>query len=154
MNRRHVIGIIFTLSMVTSCGTTNTVKQAIPVASDGNLYQIADISATADVPEKFKSNLRKYLEKDLKKRGVFADGAGSHTVSVKITEFKMSTGVSRILLGGLSGADYVKAQVTVLEKASNQVVGDTTIESKDKLASGGPELFTSYHAKAISEFLQ
>lgn len=65
-----------------------------------------------------------------------------------------SKGASRVLLGAFAGGDFAKAEVNVVDAGSGEIIGSTTIESRDKLASGGPELFTSNHAKAISKFLQ
>lgn len=156
MNRRQIVSLLFAASVITACGSTNTVRQALPQATNGSpTYQIADITSKAkDVPAKFEKDLRIYLEKDLKKRGMLGKGAQTRKVSVKITEFSMSKGANRFLLGALAGKDFVKAEVNVVDAASNELIGSTTIESKDRLAGGGPELFTSYHAKAISKFLQ
>jgi curli biogenesis system outer membrane secretion channel CsgG len=156
MNRRQLVSLIFAAAIITGCGSTNTVRQALPQTASGNpTYQIADISSKSEeVPAKFEKDLRKYLEEDLEKKGMLGNGAESRKVSVEITEFSMSQGGSRLLLGALAGKDYVKAEVNVVDAASNELIGSSTIESKDRLAGGGPELFTSYHAKAISKFLQ
>ncbi len=156
MNRRHVIGLVLATALVTACGSTSTVRKTLPAAENGRAtYQLADVTAgVSEVPDKFIKDLRKYLEKDLKKQGMLGEGAGSRKVSVKITEFSMSKGASRVLLGAFAGGDFAKADVNVVDAGSGEIIGSTTIESKDKLASGGPELFTSNHAKAISKFLQ
>jgi len=155
MNRRSVIGLVLATAVLTACGSTSSVRQALPAAQNGKVsYQLADVGAKGvEVPAKFIKNLRKYLEKDLDKRGLLGSGEGARKVSVSITEFSMSQGASR-LLGAFAGKDFVKADINVVDAASNKIIGSTTIESKDGLAGGGPELFTSNHAKAISKFLQ
>jgi len=156
MNRRNIIGLILTASILTGCGTTNSVKQPLPANTGSKAtYQVANIEAkSGDVPQKFKNDVRKYLEKDLKKKGMLAKGEGHRKVNVTITEFQMAEGASRLLFGAFAGKDYVKADINVIDSASNKVIGATTITSQDKMAGGGTELFSSYHAKAISKFLQ
>ncbi|ASJ76054.1 DUF4410 domain-containing protein [Granulosicoccus antarcticus] len=155
MKRRTILSLVLVSAFITACGSNSDVQLALPATDGTQLYQIANISSSAaDVPDKFESNLRKYLEKDLKKKGMLATGNAARKVDVTITEFKMSKGVSRILLGGLAGKDSVQTKINVIDTASNKSIGISNIESTDGLAGGGPELFTSNHAKAISKFLQ
>ena len=118
-------------------------------------YEVADITAyAADLPDRFKADLCEYVERDLKKHGILASGEATRKVGVKICKFSMAQGASRVLLGGLAGKDYVKADINVVDTANNKIIGSTTIESSDRLAGGSPVLFANDHAKAISNFLQ
>ena len=158
MKRRTFIAIALTTAVITACGSTSQVRQALPDPAQGTgslQYQVADISASVeDVPGRFEADLRKYLEKDLKKHGILASDKPTRKVSIRISEFSMAKGASRVLLGALAGKDYVKADINVVDTASNKIIGSTTIESSDRLAGGSPVLFASHHAKAISDFLQ
>ncbi len=154
--RITILLTIFTL-LLSACGSTSTVKQSLNTPS-GNLskyhYQIVDISSSAqNVPEEFIDNLRKYLEKDLEKKGILGTDKSAKNVKVNITDFKMPGRGSRLVFGMLAGKDFVKSTVSVTESGSGKTLGVTEIESSDRLNSGGPELFTSNHAKAISKFL-
>jgi predicted small secreted protein len=150
-----VIVISFLLS---ACGSTSTVKQPLSAAGSNvsdYRYKVADISSSSpDVPPEFISNLRKYLEKSLDKKGVLGKGKSAKNVTVKITDFKMTSRGKRLVLGMLAGKDLVKSTVNVTDPGSGKPLGSTVIESGDSLNSGqGPELFTSGHAKAIAKFL-
>ena len=155
MTRRLLLGIALSTLFLTACGSTNTVRQPLPESASGNFtYKIVKITSSApEVPEKFKENLRKYLNESLDKQGLLTDGNSTRDVSIDITEFSMSQGATR-LLGALAGKDQAISAVNVVDTASNELIGSSTIESTDRLAGGGPELFTSNHAKAISNFLQ
>jgi len=141
--------------MLSACGGGSSVVKHAALDKAGEYrYQIGDISSSApDVPEEFIRNLRKYLEKDLSKKGVLSTGKSSKSVNINITDFKMPGRGSRLVLGMLAGKDFVTSKVTVTDSGSNKKLGDAEIESSDKLNSGGPELFTNNHAKAISNFL-
>ncbi len=140
--------------MLSACGGSSVVKHAALDKAGEYRYQVGDISSSApDVPEEFIRNLRKYLEKDLRKKGVLSTGKASKSVSINITNFKMPGRGSRLVLGMLAGKDFVTSKVTVTDSGSSKKLGDAEIESSDSMNSGGPELFTSNHAKAISNFL-
>lgn len=158
MKRRAFISIALATLAITACGSTTQVRQALPPAAEGasvQQYEIVNISSpSTEVPGRFESDLRKYLNKDLKKHSMLATGNPTRKVNIKIIEFTMAKGASRVLLGGLAGKDNVRADVNVIDSASNKIIASVTIESTDRLAGGSPVLFASNHAKAISAFLR
>ena len=148
----YLLAMVAISLLLGACGSTSTVKQ--PLRASGYQYQIVGISSSApDVPEKFTKNLRKYLQKALSKNNSLGSNKSAKNVTIKINSFKMAGLGSRMLLGSFAGKDLVNTLVTVTDPNSGKTLGSATIESKDSLAGGGPELFTSNHAKAIAKFL-
>ena len=109
--------------MLSACGGSSVVKHAALDKAGEYRYQIGDISSSApDVPEEFIRNLRKYLEKDLSKKGVLSAGKPSKSVNINITDFKMPGRGSRLVLGMLAGKDLVTSKVTVTMLVGHLVI--------------------------------
>jgi hypothetical protein len=84
-------------------------------------------SASSALP--FLSAITSYLKSELAKNGRLAkEGDDAPKIDIKVTEFRMRSGISRMMFGLLAGKDGIASEVSVRD-SSQKVLGSSTVST-------------------------
>ena len=103
---------IFAISvLVTACGSTSQIRQPVePVSAATAVFSVekpvSAVPRDSDQPaEHFLGAITSYLKSELAKNGRLAkEGEDALKIDIKVAEFRMRSGVSRMMFGACSRA--------------------------------------------------
>ncbi|MGE5267510.1 MAG: DUF4410 domain-containing protein, partial [Deltaproteobacteria bacterium] len=133
MHRAFAIVAISVL--VAACGSTSQIRQPVePVSAATAVFTVekpvnAVPKDSDQPPEHFLSAVASYLKSELAKNGRLAkEGDDALKIDIKVTEFRMRSGVSRMMFGILAGKDGIASDVSVRD-SSQKVIGSSTVST-------------------------
>jgi hypothetical protein len=163
-NRRsdfmHRALTIFAISfLVAACGSTSQIRQPVePVSAATAVFSVEKpvnaVPRDSDQPaEHFLSAITSYLKSELAKNGRLAkEGDDALKIDIKVIEFRMRSGVSRMMFGIFAGKDGIASEVSVRD-SSQKVLGSSTVSTFNVMAVGGEEDIARMHAEEIAKTL-
>lgn len=150
---------ILTVALLAACGSTTRVSKPINSemsdAVEPRSYRVENIdSQGANVPAQFVAGIREHLVAELRRQDLLgSDDSSTHEVRVKIVDYRMRGNVTRFMFGILAGRDGVKSKITVVDRDSGQLVGESSVSTFNVTAVAGPQLVAEMHGRKIAEFL-
>jgi hypothetical protein len=154
----HFLAAVVVLSGV-GCGSSTAVRKSI----DPNLlpkeqravFEVKEISSeVTEAPQQFIVALNDYIESEMMKKGLLSNlGRGSYVVTVAVKKYQMRSDFNRFMFGAFAGQDGVSSVVTVYDKYTGEIVGESEVSSYNSTAVGSPDMIAEMHAKEIVSFL-
>lgn len=152
--------VIFAISVVVAaCGSTSQIRQPVePVSAATAVFSVEKpvnaVPRDSDQPaEHFLNAITSYLKSELAKNGRLAkEGDDALKIDIKVTEFRMRSGVSRMMFGIFAGKDGIASEVSVRD-SSQKVLGSSTVSTFNVMAVGGEEDIARMHAEEIAKTL-
>lgn len=136
--------------MVKQVDKTNQQKLA------ANKMTVADVtSSVKDVPARFLTNVKGYLEAALIKRGLLAvkDENRANKIEVNITYYRMRGEFTRSMFGAFAGKDGIDGKVTIVDTSGHRIA-TLDASSFNVLAGGGPDYIAREFSEQVAETLQ
>jgi ribosomal protein S3 len=156
---RRALAIFAISVLVSACGSTSQIRQPVePLSAATAVFSVekpvnAVPKDSDQPPEHFLNAITSYLKRDLEKNGRLAkEGQDALKIDIKVTEFRMRSGVSRMMFGILAGKDGIASEVSVRDSAQ-KVVGSATVSTFNVMAVGGEEDIARMHAEEIAKAL-
>ena len=156
---RRAIVILAISVLVAACGSTSQIRQPIePVSAATAVFSVEKpvnaVPRESDQPaEHFLSTITSYLRTELAKNGRLAkEGDDALKIDIKVMEFRMRSGVSRMMFGIFAGKDGIASEVSVRD-SSQKVLGSSTVSTFNVMAVGGEEDIARMHAEEIAKTL-
>lgn len=156
---RRTLAIFAISALVAACGSTSQIRQPIePVSAATAVFSVekpvnAVPKDSDQPPEHFLGAITSYLKNELAKNGRLAkEGDDALKIDIKVTEFRMRSGVSRMMFGILAGKDGIASEVSVRD-SSQKVIGSSTVSTFNVMAVGGEEDIARMHAEEITKTL-
>jgi len=151
---------IFAISvLVAACGSTSQIRQPVePVSAATAVFSVEKpvnaVPRDSDQPaEHFLSAIASYLKSELAKNGRLAkEGDDALKIDIKVIEFRMRSGVTRMMFGVFAGKDGIASEVSVRD-SSQKVLGSSTVSTFNVMAVGGEEDIARMHAEEIARTL-
>jgi hypothetical protein len=147
--------VVAVLAFVLSACASNTnvlTPVTVPDADAPSYADVDVVNAGTEAPSHFLEAIRSYLDQAMHEQGLIeADAA--RQVRVVVTDYRMRSGFTRAMFGVLAGKDGVDSQVTIIDRESGEIVGQSDITSYNVMAIGGMEDIARMHAKEIAMFL-
>lgn len=151
---------IFAISaVVAACGSTSQVRQPVESVRAATAVfsvekPVSAVPKDSDQPaEHFLSAVTSYLKSELAKNGRLAkEGEDALKIDIKVVEFRMRSGVARMMFGMLAGKDGIASEVSVRD-SSQKVLGSSTVSTFNVMAVGGEEDIARMHAEEIAKTL-
>jgi hypothetical protein len=145
--------------LVAACGSTSQIRQPVePVSAATAVFAVEKpvnaVPKDSDQPaEHFLGAITSYLKSELAKNGRLAkEGDDALKIDIKVTEFRMRSGVSRMMFGMFAGKDGIASEVSVRD-SSQKVLGSSTVSTFNVMAVGGEEDIARMHAEEIAKIL-
>jgi Domain of unknown function (DUF4410) len=158
MNIQRLPALVLSV-LLAACGSSSQIRQPIEqaTAATAKFAVSAPVNAVAregdQPPEHFLAAVASYLKLDLEKSGRLAkDGDTPLTIEIKVVEYRMRTGFSRMMFGMLAGKDGIASEVTVRD-AAGVVKGSAKVDSFNLMAIGGEEDVARMHGEEIAKTL-
>lgn len=156
---RRAFAILAISVLVAACGSTSQIRQPVePVSAATAVFSVEKpvnaVPKDGDQPaEHFLTAITSYLKSELAKSGRLAkEGDDALKIDIKVTEFRMRSGVSRMMFGMFAGKDGIASEVTVRD-SSQKVLGSSTVSTFNVMAVGGEEDIARMHAQEIAKTL-
>jgi hypothetical protein len=149
---------LIVLFLLAACGSSAVVNKSMNELPNANQakYTVDGIkSDVKDVPDHFLAAINGYLEGELKKQDLLAEaGAGNpYKINIIVTDYRMRSNMSRVMLGALAGKDGVESHVTVMDPVTGEVVGESTVSTFNVTAVEGMDDVAEMHAEEIAKFV-
>ena len=80
------------------------------------------------------------------------EGDDALKIDIKVIEFRMRSGVTRMMFGIFAGKDGIASEVSVRD-SSQKVLGSSTVSTFNVMAVGGEEDIARMHAEEIARTL-
>jgi hypothetical protein len=156
---RRAFAILAVSVLVAACGSTSQIRQPVePVTAANAVFAVEKpvnaVPKDGDQPaEHFLSAVASYLKSELSKNGRLAkDGDDALKIDIKVTEFRMRSGVTRMMFGAFAGKDGIASEVSVRD-GSGKVIGSSAVSTFNIMAVGGEEDIARMHAEEIAKTL-
>ena len=156
---RRVLVVLVLSAMLAACGSTSQIRQPVEPMNAANAVFTVEKPVNAvpkdgDQPaEHFLSAITSYLRSELAKNGRLAkEGQDALKIDIKVTEFRMRSGVTRMMFGIFAGKDGIASEVSVRD-SSQKVLGGSTVSTYNVMAVGGEEDIARMHAEEIAKTL-
>lgn len=156
---RRALAIFVISVLVAACGSTSQIRQPVePVSAATAVFSVEKpvnaVPRDSDQPaEHFLNAITSYLKSELAKNGRLAkEGDEALRIDIKVTEFRMRSGVSRMMFGIFAGKDGIASEVSVRD-SSQKVLGSSTVSTFNVMAVGGDEDIARMHAEEIAKTL-
>ncbi len=156
---RRIIAVFAISALVAACGSTSQIRQPIePVSAATAVFSVDKpvnaVPKDSDQPaEHFLNAMTSYLKNELAKNGRLAkEGDDALKVDIKVTEFRMRSGISRMMFGILAGKDGIASEVSVRD-SPQKVLGSSTVSTFNVMAVGGEEDIALMHAEESTKTL-
>lgn len=156
---RRALATLVISVLIAACGSTSQIRQPIePVSAATAVFTVEKpvnaVPRDSDQPaEHFLSAITSYLRSELAKNNRLAkEGEEALKIDIKVTEFRMRSGVTRMMFGLLAGKDGIASEVSVRD-SSQKVLGSSTVSTFNVMAVGGEEDIARMHAEEIAKTL-
>ena len=156
---RNALVILAASMLIAACGSTSQIRQPLEPMTSANAVFVVGKPVNAapkdgdQPPEHFLNAVASYLKTELEKSGRLAkEGADALTIDIKVTEFRMRSGFTRMMFGMFAGKDGIASEVAVRD-AAGTLVGSSTVSSFNVMAVGGEEDVARMHAEEIAKTL-
>jgi hypothetical protein len=156
---RRALAILAVSVLVAACGSTSQIRQPVePMSAATAVFTVEKpvnaVPKDSDQPaEHFLGAITSYLRSELAKNGRLAkEGEDALKIDIKVTEFRMRSGVSRMMFGIFAGKDGIASEVSVRD-SSQKVLGSSTVSTYNVMAVGGEEDIARMHAEEIAKTL-
>lgn len=156
---RRALAILALSVLVTACGSTSQIRQPVePVSAATAVFSVEKpvnaVPKDSDQPaEHFLAAVTSYLKSELAKNGRLAkEGDDALKIDIKVTEFRMRSGVTRMMFGLFAGKDGIASEVSVRDSAQ-RLLGSSTVSTFNVMAVGGEEDIARMHAEEIARTL-
>jgi hypothetical protein len=156
---RRVIVLLLTSVFIAACGSTSQIRQPVEPVTAANAVFLVEKPLNAvpkdsdQPPEHFLNAVASYLKTELAKNNRLAkEGENALAIDIKVTEFRMRSGITRGMFGIFAGKDGIASEVSVRE-ASGKVIGNSTVSTFNVMAIGGEEDIARMHAEEIAKTL-
>ncbi|MGW8312793.1 MAG: DUF4410 domain-containing protein, partial [Desulfuromonadales bacterium] len=137
--------------LLSSCGSSAVVNKSINESPYGDhaKFTIDSIkSDVKDVPDHFLTAINGYLKAELDQKNLLekTDTDTSYKINILVNEYRMRSGVSRVMFGALAGKDGVESLVTIIDPITGEVAGESTVSTFNVTAVAGMEDVAKMHA--------
>lgn len=158
--KRSILAAMVVAVSLTACGGSAKMAMKMDESNQqklaSNKMVVADVTASAkDVPDQFLSEVKGYLDSELRKRGFLAgkDANGANKVNVNVTYYRMRSGFTRMMFGVFAGKDGIEGKVSITDAKGNSI---TTLDasSYNLTAMGGQDDIARMFAESIAETLE
>lgn len=156
---RRALAISAISVLIAACGSTSQIRQPVEPMSAATAVFTVEKPVNAvprdsdQPPEHFLGAVASYLKTELARNGRLAkEGDDALKIDIKVTEFRMRSGVSRMMFGILAGKDGIASEVSVRDNAQ-KVIGSSTVSTFNVMAVGSEEDIARMHAEEIAKTL-
>lgn len=156
---RRAMVMLVSCVLLAACGSTSLVRQPVEPVSAANAVFTVEKPVNAapkdgdQPPDHFLAAIASYVKSELAKSGRLAkEGDNALTIDIKVTEFRMRTGFTRMMFGIFAGKDGIASEVSVHD-ASGKVIGSSTVSTYNVMAVGGEEDIARMHGEEIVKAL-
>lgn len=120
------------LFILSGCGSSAVVNKSLNDLPnrDHAKFTVESIkSDVAGVPDHFLAAISEYLKAELDKKNLLekTDSSAAYKINILVNEYRMRSGVSRVMLGVLAGKDGVESTVTITDPATGEIAGEPTV---------------------------
>jgi hypothetical protein len=165
---RKALIVLSSLLMLAGCGSSHVVKQPLQMSAQPSgtstpfeaRYDVAEIKSSINpeddvIPEHLLAAIKGHLKAQLAKRGLLAasDAEEVYDVGINVTYYRMRGGFVRYMFGVFAGKDGIDSIVTVKQRGSGQLVGESNVSTFNLTAIGSEDDVARMHAEEIAAFL-
>jgi hypothetical protein len=155
----RALAVFAVSALLAACGSTSQIRQPVePVSAATAAFSVEQpvnaVPKDSDQPaEHFLTAVASYLKSELAKNGRLAkESDDALKIDIKVTEFRMRSGVTRMMFGVFAGKDGIASEVSVRDSAQ-KVLGSSTVSTFNVMAVGGEEDIARMHAEEIAKTL-
>jgi hypothetical protein len=146
------------LFILSACGSSAVVNKSLNDLPnrDHAKFTVESIKSDAEgVPDHFLAAINEYLKAELDKKNLLeqTDSNAAYKINILVSEYRMRSGVSRVMLGALAGKDGVESTVTITDPVTGEIAGESAVSTFNVTAVAGMEDVAKMHAEEISEFV-
>lgn len=147
--------LIAASSLLAGCAGTAAIVQSEYRLAQGEKLKL-QLTAPPTASEEGVTILRERLTSQLSSNGLLATAsdASARTIEVTVTNYRMRHGATRAMVGIMAGADNIQSTVKVKDQASDKVLSEFTVESKNPSAWGTSRGLIEEHADKVVATLQ
>lgn len=146
------------LLVLSACGSSAVVNKSLSesLSANDSKFTVETINCKIkDVPEHFLTAVNGYLKTELDKKNLLerTDSRTSYKVNIMVNDYRMRSGMTRMMFGAFAGKDGVESIVTIVDPVSGEVAGESTVSTFNITAVGGMDDIARMHAEKIAEFI-
>lgn len=147
--------LLVALALLAGCaGTSATIQSDYKLAPNEKLD--LNLIPPTGASEEGIAILRERLTTQLSSSGLLAPASDlrARTLEVIVTNYYMRHGATRALLGIMAGADNIQSTIKLKDKATDKVLWEFKVESKNPTAMGTSRGMIQNHADEIVSSLR
>lgn len=146
------------LFALSACGSSAVVDKSLneSLSTNNSKYSVDSVSCNVkDVPDHFLTAVNGYLKTELDKQNILGknDSKESYKINILVNEYRMRSGMTRMMFGAFAGKDGVESIVTIVDPITGEVEGKSTVSTFNITAVGGMDDIARMHAEKIAEFI-
>lgn len=150
--------LLVCLLILSACGSSAVVNKSLTESLSANnlKFTLDAINCNVnDVPDHFLAAVNGYLKSELTKKDLLEKTGSekSYKISILVNEYRMRSGMTRMMFGVFAGQDGVGSIVTIFDSVTGNVVGKSTVSTFNITAVGGMDDIARMHAEKIAEFV-
>ena len=159
MTKPRYLLLLVAFLILTGCASSAVVQKPMtePVIQGDTRYQIGNVIDRTErgVPDHFLEALKGYINSELRSRRLLATETrdGNREVNITVTYYRMRSGANRLLWGAMAGKDGLRSTVTVVDRRTGQVIGESEVDTYSVMAVTSENDIARMHGEEIAKFL-
>ncbi len=150
--------LVVCMFILSACGSSAVVNKSLneSLKVNNSKYTVSGITSNVnEVPDHFLAAVNGYLKAELEKKNLLDKNASkkSYKINILVDEYRMRSGMTRMMFGAFAGKDGVESIVTILDPVTGEVEGKSTVSTFNITAVGGMDDIARMHAEKIVEFI-